>query len=59
MTIESGSNSPGILLEKVAIGSYGSSIGIPLEEDDELLDELEGTLLLELELDKLLELLLE
>ena len=35
--------------------SYGSSIGIPLEEDDELLDELEGALLLELELDELLE----
>ena len=55
MTIERGSNSPGILFEKVAIGSYGSSIGIPLEEDDELLDELEGALLLELELDELLE----
>ena len=55
MTIESGSNSPGILFEKVSIGSYESSIGIPLEEDDELLDELEGALLLELELDELLE----
>ena len=58
MTIERGSNSPGILLEKVSIGSYGSSIG-PLLLEDELLDELEGKLLeeLELELDELLELL--
>ena len=54
--MESGSNSPGILFEKVAIGSYGSSIGTLLEEDDELLDELEGKLLDELELDELDEL---
>ena len=60
MTIERGSNSPGILFEKVSIGSYGSSIGVLLL-DDELLDELEGKLLeeVELELDELLELLEE
>ena len=60
MTIERGSNSPGILFEKVSIGSYGSSIGTLLEED-ELLDELEGMLLeeLALELDELLDELLE
>ena len=52
MTIESGSNSPGILFEKVTIGSYGSSIGILLEED-----ELLEALLTELELDELLKLL--
>ena len=60
MTIESGSNSPGILFEKVSIGSYESSIGALLLED-ELLDELEGILLeeLALELDELLDELLE
>lgn len=60
MTIERGSNSPGILFEKVSIGSYGSSIG-PLLLEDELLDELEGKLLeeVELELEELLEELLE
>ena len=58
MTIERGSNSPGILFEKVSIGSYGSSIGTLLLED-ELLDELEDKLLdeVELELEELLELL--
>ena len=57
MTIESGSNSPRILFEKVSIGSYGSSsIGALLEDDelDELLDieldeELEPLELLELD----------
>lgn len=58
--MERGSNSPGILFEKVSIGSYRSSIGALLLED-ELLDELEGMLLeeVELELDELLEALLE
>lgn len=58
--MERGSNSPGILFEKVSIGSYGSSIGALLLED-ELLDELEGMLLeeVELELEELLEELLE
>ena len=60
MTIERGSNSPGILFEKVSIGSYGFSIGVLLLED-ELLDELEGILLeeVELELAELLDELLE
>lgn len=63
LTIDNGSNSPGILFENVSIGSYGSSsIGTPLEEEeDELLEtELddEEELLEEL-LDELIELELE
>ena len=61
MTIDNGSNSPGILLENVSIGSYGSSsIGVLLEEeDDELLEiELEDDEE-ELLIDELLEELIE
>lgn len=63
MTIESGSNSPGILFENVSIGSYGSSsigtlleeeedelLEVELDDEDELLEEL-----IELELETLLD----
>ena len=63
MTIESGSNSPGILFENVSIGSYGSSsIGTLLEEEEDELLEIElddEDELLEELLDELIELELE
>ena len=60
MTIDNGSNSPGILLENVSIGSYGSSsIGLLLEEEDDELLEIELEDDEELLLDELLEELIE
>ena len=60
MTIDNGSNSPGILSENVSIGSYGSSsIGTLLEEEEDELLEIElddEKELLEELLDELIEL---